>query len=481
MITFLNTAPSNLIDLNPLYIILILSGYSCTLIAGAHILSYGEDDNGDLLAKVGWVLLGTGLIIEIDRLIWFSQEEVLGNIFHTTTFLPWIFLTAYFHSRKLGLFAKRISIALAVWGLLFSVFMVFSGSTKSLYLVSSNIAFIFILIALPFILPVIRIRGVKRVTPIRISIATIWILLTGLGGYLFLARILIYLGLVSGVNIYTTFFNFFIQVGFLGSVVILVNNAVKSIKNKALAVIGITIIVILPQSIGLLNSSYMTLLIISLVSAALLSAIYALIQKRLKLISILGFIVFATLSGIHLGEYISIDTFEVSLNSGNLKNINGITIDYLGHNVIEIYDVVKIPGREIELPIQAKLLIELDLSVDNFERRIKIPVIYNFLDEVSGRSPLHSDIIMIRYGLDDLYISIEPNEEMIIWFKSAYGKAILGDSFDMSLNNVNISIKHTFLTTFLLLGLAALIIIGAYQLSYSTQSETIMPQASSKD
>ncbi|MFQ6134597.1 MAG: hypothetical protein ACE5KU_02130 [Nitrososphaerales archaeon] len=481
LITLLSTSPSGQITLSPLYILLIFTGYSCTLTAGVHILSDGEEYTGDLLAKAGWALLGAAMVFEIEALIRFLQEEPLGHILQTATFLPWIFLTAYFHSRRLGLWAKRSSIELAVLGLLFSAFITFSGSTSIPFYPSSSIAFILILLSLPFFSLFIR-RGRSRgVIQIGTNLTAIWMLLTGLGIYLLMAELLAYLDLLSESYLHTTLFDFYILAGLIASGAILVNNAVKSVKNKALIMIGIAVIAVLPPSIGLIDLNYLTLLIISIVSAASLSAVYAMARRRLRLLSTIGFIIFAALSAIHLGGYITIDTVEVALNNDKAEDINGITVKYSRYEFIGVRGVVQLPERETEVPKQAILLIGLNISAGDLKRSIEVPVIYDILDEVSSRPPLHSDIVPISHGLNDLYISVEPDETMVDWLKSAYRGALIGERFNAPLNTVNISVKQTSFTTLLLIGLVALIMIGAYQLPYSTQNGTVTSQTSSKE
>ncbi len=470
LITLIDSGSSGQIDLGPLYLLIAFAGFSCTLIAGVHVLSDGNEHTGDILAKAAWVLIGAAMVIEIDALIRYSQEP-LADIFQTTTFLPWIFITAYFHSGRMGKWAKRISGEMILLGLLITIFYTFSGNTLIPFYPSSNVVSILLLLSIPFAALLIRLGGTRQELRLETGLIFTWILLTGLGLYLLTTEIFISLGFLSNSYLRTTFFEMLIITGLLGSGAIFVNNAITTIKRKTFAMIIIAAIPTLPLYVGLIELDYLSLLMISIVSAAFISAVYSLARRRLRLLSIIGFTLLVALGFIHFRGYINIDSFELKLGSGPVKDTKEVMVEFSGYEFIGLRDVVKLPEREMEVPKQAILLIDLDISVYENERLIRMPIIYDVLEEVSGTSPIYSDTFSITHGLNDFHISVEPNEVMAGWLRSAYSKAILGERFDAPLNTVNILVKQVSFTAVLIIGLTGLIVIGIYQLPYSARSE----------
>jgi hypothetical protein len=451
-------------------IVLLLIGYSLTMISGIHILSNKIDSVGEILAKAAWVFIGTSLILEIVSIIQFSSQTPFNNIFQAPALLPWIFLSAFFHSKSLGLWARRFSIELVVLGLLFSAYYVFSGSTSIPNYPTSNFAFILLLPSIFYLSLLFQRIGKKFIINIKNGNTLIWTLFIGLGIYIFVIDLFSVFQFPLDKFFQITLIDYFYFSGFLISGLLLINKAVSSLLKKALTITLIIVAGYLLTFSDLSMFSNIVIFSIPLFIVSSISAIYSTIKKRIMILSLLSFVTFSTLTLIYFGGFFSTESVNVKLNDYQLTDDEEIEIFYRLYEFQGLRDIKEVPNIEIEVPRKAVTIIELNVSSNEFSRLIRIPVVYDRLDDLSGQSSLSGDTIIISYGLNDLYISINPNSEILNWFRLAYQGAIIGERYDSPLNNLELQIRQSSFIIILMIGLLALIMIGAYILPNSIKN-----------
>lgn len=480
-ITLLSTSTSGAIALDPLYIILIFAGYSCTIVAAGHILSNGDYRIGDLFAKGGWALLGAAMIFEVEAIIGSIYTSTLSDLLRAAAFLPWIFLTAYFHSRHLGVWIRRISISLAGIGVFATAVITLSGGTGILFYPSSVLAPVLLLPLLPFATLIARRPQSGQRIKIESNLVSIWLLLIGLGIYLFATTILTFTKLLP-INFVqnTTYFYAYLMVGLIASSVILINGIFKSIRIKMLLP-AVAVTVFLSAFIGIIEINVITLLAGLVSSAAVVSAVYLRIRRRLRLLSILGFITIIIFAAIQAGNYFNAGTRAVELAGKGVEPLNGVTVEYTGVEFAGLRNVVHLPEREMNVPRQAVLLVKLQITADDSHQAVVIPVTYDILDEAQQRPPIRADTIIINYWFSNIYVSITPDDAMSRWLRGAYQAGLIGEGFNAPLNTVEVNVKQVSFGSVFIVSLAALVIVGAYLLPYSTESDLETPRTASKE
>jgi len=341
----------------------------------------------------------------------------------TSLLLPWLTLTAYFHSVDL----RNSFLALTGFSIAYAAFVTRGGVSFLHGFAVSYAGAIIILVGLPFLLKFLKefkLEFKNLESPANIASISL------LGIYIICILGLIYQNICtlfkSGVSVSVDYYNYlsFPFVAILLLMLPLCKAEIRKYVTEILIILLISTFFALITAMGFVNwcdsspaiTNAMISFMIPIVIFSLAGTLYEF--KRLKInllgLKIIHFSIPLLIFGILVsGPYAyHQSTFEtLMLKKGEEKSVDGLKIKFVDANYIQPAERVSLDGMLV-VPEESKAILKFKANNEELEVAIR----FNFPLFLKGRSYVISEPSIINAGLDEYYFVIPPLYSFDLFF-----------------------------------------------------------------